>query len=96
MIPKKNAFKPLDKYEEDLMKGIDNDEFVEIPNQKEEIKKFVNYFRAMKKNKRITIRLQKDDLQKIQTKAIETGIPYQTLISSLIHQFAKGKVNLGL
>lgn len=94
---KKSAFEPLDQYEKELMKAIDNDEFVEIPNQQEEIKRYTSYFRKMnKKNKRITIRVPQDDLQKIQTKAVETGIPYQTLIASVLHQFAKGKVSLGL
>ena len=35
----KSAFEPLDKYEKELIEAIENDEFVEVPNQKEEIKK---------------------------------------------------------
>ena len=95
--PKKSAFEPKDDYEKQLIKDIENDEFVEVPNQKAEIKKYVSYFKNMpKKNKRITIRLDKEDLENIQEKAVETGIPYQTLITSILRKFAKGKINIGV
>jgi len=35
-------------------------------------------------------------LKEIQEKAIKTGIPYQTLISAILHKFAKGKMSIGL
>lgn len=93
----KSAFKPLDDYERQLIKDIENDEFVEVPNQKEEIKRYVSYFKNMpKKEKRITLRVAKKDLEKIQEKAIETGIPYQTLIASILHQFSKGKIRISI
>jgi len=50
----------------------------------------------MKKNKRITIRVENDDLELIQNKAIESGIPYQTLIASILRKFARGKINIGV
>lgn len=92
---KKSAFKPMDDYEKQLIKDIENDEFVEVPNQAKEIKRYVSYAKNyLKKDKRITLRVAKKDLEKIQTKAIETGIPYQTLINSLIRQFANGRINI--
>ncbi|MBI5122428.1 antitoxin [Candidatus Roizmanbacteria bacterium] len=94
---KKDIFRPLDKYEEDLIKAIENDEFVEVPNQEEEVKRYVSYFKSMpKKNKRLTIRVDNNDLESIQEKAIETGIPYQTLIASILRKFARGKINIGV
>lgn len=94
---KKDIFKPLDKYEDELMKAIESGEFVEITNQQDQIKKYTNYFRqAFKKNKRITIRVDNRDIKEIQEKAIETGIPYQTLISAILHKFAKGKMQIGV
>ena len=50
----------------------------------------------MKKNKRITIRVEKDDLESIQDKAIKSGIPYQTLIAAILRKFAQGKINIGI
>ena len=45
---------------------------------------------TFRKNKRITIRLYDHDYKGIQKKAMETGIPYQTLISGLIHRYVEG------
>jgi predicted DNA binding CopG/RHH family protein len=42
------------------------------------------------KDRRITIRLYDHDYQGIQKKAIEMGIPYQTLISGSIHRYIEG------
>ena len=97
---KYDPFAPLDKYEEELIEAIDNDEFVEVPNQEEEINKLVAAAKytleKMKKDKRITIRVDQDDLREIQNKAVKTGIPYQTLIASILRKFAKGKINIGV
>jgi predicted DNA binding CopG/RHH family protein len=46
--------------------------------------------KTMVKNKRITIRLYEHDYQGIQKKAVEMGIPYQTLISGIIHRYIEG------
>ena len=45
---------------------------------------------TFKKDKRITIRLYAHDYKGIQKKALEMGIPYQTLISGLIHRYVEG------
>ena len=92
-IKKYDIFAPHDDYEEDLIKAIDNDEFVEVPIKEEEMKRYREAARytleKMIKNKRITIRVENEDLNLIQNKAIESGIPYQTLISSILRKFAR-------
>ena len=45
---------------------------------------------TFKKDKRINVRLSSHDLLGIQRKALKKGIPYQTLISGLIHQYVEG------
>jgi predicted DNA binding CopG/RHH family protein len=45
---------------------------------------------TLTKDKRITIRLYDHDYQGIQKKALEMGIPYQTLISGIIHRYIEG------
>lgn len=45
---------------------------------------------TLKKDRRVTIRLYDHDLKGIQKKAMEKGMPYQTLISSMIHQYVEG------
>jgi len=44
------------------------------------------------KDKRITIRLYDHDYKGIQKKALEMGIPYQTLISGIIHRYIEGEL----
>jgi predicted DNA binding CopG/RHH family protein len=45
---------------------------------------------TFKKDKRINIRISSHDLVGIQRKALKKGIPYQALISGLIHQYVEG------
>ena len=45
---------------------------------------------TFKKDKRITLRLYEHDFDGIQKKAMELGIPYQTLISGIIHSYVEG------
>ena len=83
----------LNKNEKDLLTSFENDEWIEVPNMKNEIKKHINYAKAsLRKDKRVNIRISQKDLESIQRKAIEEGIPYQTLISSLIHKFVSGNL----
>ena len=49
--------------------------------------------KTLVKNKRITIRRYDHDFQGIQKKAMEMGVPYQTLISGIIHQYIEGELN---
>jgi predicted DNA binding CopG/RHH family protein len=42
------------------------------------------------KDQRINIRLSSGDLQAIRTRALQEGIPYQTLISSVLHKYVSG------
>lgn len=45
---------------------------------------------TFKKDRRINIRLSRHDLEAVQRKAVQKGIPYQALISGLIHQYVEG------
>ena len=49
---------------------------------------------SLNKQKRINIRMTDRDFRKIQVKAIQEGIPYQSLISMLIHKFNEGKLKI--
>ena len=44
------------------------------------------------KRKAINLRLLESDLERIKTEAIKDGIPYQTLISSILHKYVKGNL----
>ena len=49
---------------------------------------------TLKKNKNINIRISENDLESIKLLAVREGMPYQTLIGSLIHKYASGYLTL--
>ena len=89
----KKAFEPLDKEESDLMKSLENDEWQSVKDLKQQKKAAVEAARnTLIKDKRINLRLSQKDYHEIQIKAVEEGIPYQTLISSIIHKYLNGSL----
>jgi len=89
----KKAYKPIDQEEKDLMESIERDEWQPVKNFEQERKKAMKAARnTLKKDKRINLRLSQKDYQQIQIKAIEEGIPYQTLISSIVHKYLTGSL----
>lgn len=68
-------------------------EYVAVTNQQEEKNKLKATVKAnVKQKKAINIRALEADIIKIKSKALSKGIPYQTLINSVIHQFANDKL----
>ncbi|MGO9481400.1 MAG: antitoxin [Candidatus Kryptoniota bacterium] len=81
----------VDKEEKDLIESYEKGEW--RPIKKTGRKVYVKAARdSVSKNKRINIRLTQKDYHDIQVKALREGIPYQTLISSLIHKYNKGEL----
>jgi predicted DNA binding CopG/RHH family protein len=75
------------------MKSLETDEWRPVKNFKQQKKTAVEAARnTLRKNKRINLRLSQKDYLQIQIKAIEEGIPYQTLISSIIHKYLNGSL----
>jgi len=84
----------LDKDEMELEKSLENEEWVSDLTKKDK-KQYEEYARySLNKQKRINIRMTERDLKKIQAKAIEEGLPYQSLISMLIHKYNEGKLRI--
>jgi predicted DNA binding CopG/RHH family protein len=88
---KKPAY--LDKDERELAKSLEKEEWISdlTKKQKKQYEEYARY--SLSKRKRINIRMSERDLKKIQAKAIEEGIPYQSLISMLIHKYNEGKLS---
>jgi predicted DNA binding CopG/RHH family protein len=83
----------LNSEEKEILDDYENNEYVEISDMGKEIEKHTEYAKAtFLKNKRINIRISQRDLEYIQRRALEEGIPYQTLIASLIHKYISGKL----
>jgi predicted DNA binding CopG/RHH family protein len=86
--------KYLDNDEKKLAKSLEIEEWISDLTQKDK-NKYREYARySLNKQKRINIRMSERDLKKIRAKAVEEGIPYQSLISMLIHKYNEGKVSI--
>jgi predicted DNA binding CopG/RHH family protein len=82
-----------DAYETELLAAYDKGAFQSVAS-KSELSKFKAAARATAiKDKRVNIRLSAGDLQDIQVKALEQGLPYQTLIASVLHQYVTGRLH---
>jgi predicted DNA binding CopG/RHH family protein len=80
-----------DAEERNILESYDRGEWHPIKNSKAEIQKLRGYAReTLQKDKRINIRMSSKDLGQVQVIAIQEGIPYQTLISSIIHKYVSG------
>jgi len=83
----------LDAEEKDILRSYDRGEWRPIKNPKAEIEQLREYARnTLQKDKRINIRISSKDLNQVQVIAVQEGIPYQTLISSIIHKYVSGNL----
>ncbi len=83
----------FDDYEKDILKSYERDEWISVNDLEEKKEEYAHYAKAtFLKNKRINIRMSEKDFIDIKIKSLEEGIPYQTLISSIIHKYVSGKL----
>lgn len=83
----------LDEEDLQIMQDVENWIYVESKNWKNEIDKLIKAAKnTYNKRKAISIRPLAIDIQKIQSKAIKEWIPYQTLITSVIHKYANDEL----
>jgi predicted DNA binding CopG/RHH family protein len=73
--------------EHELLEAYDNDEFVSLPDFEKRKQQLQEYAKnTLDKKRNINIRLSEQDLHRLKVKAIEEGIPYQTLATSILHK----------
>lgn len=84
----------LNKYETDLLASIERGEWKSV--SKSEKDKLVNIFKANQKDRMISIRVNSTDLENFKTKAAKSGIPYQTLLASMMKGYADGRLKFEL
>jgi predicted DNA binding CopG/RHH family protein len=83
----------IDREEKELLDSFERGEWVPVPNVEAEKKRYQDAAKqSMKKDRRVNIRLSSHDLEAIQRLAVEEGLPYQTLLSSIIHRYATGRL----
>ena len=81
----------LDKEEQAILDAIENGKWELIKPRKAELEQYAQIAReTLKKNQRMNIRISKSDLYRIKARAAEEGVPYQTLVASIIHKYVSG------
>ncbi|MDA1079966.1 MAG: antitoxin [bacterium] len=87
----------LDNNEKEILQDFDNEVLQPISNMKLQNKRYASYAKAtLAKKKSISLRISELELNKLKARALEVGLPYQTLLSTLIHQFTNRKIALKL
>ncbi len=85
--------KKLDAFEKDMLDAYKKGELKSTSPSKAKLTKFKAAATAtFLKEKRVNIRLSTPDLMDIQARALEEGMPYQTLIASVLHKFVAGRL----
>ncbi|MDP8219154.1 MAG: hypothetical protein P9M03_10560 [Candidatus Theseobacter exili] len=85
-------FDPIDEEEKELIDSIDNNEWNEVKNVDNFKMQARQYADAtIKKDQRMNIRISERDLKNLKVKAFEEGLPYQTLVSMVLHKYLYGK-----
>ncbi|MHB1299955.1 MAG: hypothetical protein ACYCY8_03680 [Burkholderiales bacterium] len=85
--------KKLDAFEKDILAAYEKGEFKSASPSKADLAKFKAAATAtFLKEKRVNIRLSAPDLMDIQARALEEGMPYQTLIASVLHKYVSGRL----
>ena len=83
----------LDSEEMELLGSLESGEWNSVDNLEDELISHQNIAKStLKKDKRVNLRMSSKDLEAIKTYAVEEGLPYQTLMSSVLHKFVTGRL----
>ena len=82
----------IDAYEQEILEAFEGGRLKSVAT-KSELARFKAAARATAiKDRRVNIRLSSIDLSDIQVKAMQEGVPYQTLIASVLHKYVTGRL----
>ncbi len=81
------------KEEKELIASVERGEWKSVKNRDKEILRLKESAReTLRKDARINIRLTKRDFFNLKSKAIREGMPYQTLVASVLHKYLTGQL----
>jgi predicted DNA binding CopG/RHH family protein len=85
--------KKLDLEEQEILEAFESGALTQVSNVESELKQHKEYATAtFQKDSRINIRISSKDLRLLQKRALSEGLPYQTLISSVLHKYVEGRL----
>lgn len=83
----------LDASEKDILESVERGDWKSVGGAKRERTRYARSAKAtFRKDRRLNIRLSSKDLEAIQKRALAEGLPYQTLIASVLHKYASGRL----
>jgi len=83
----------LDEEERDLLESYERGEWLPVPEMEARIAEYQEAARAFfRKDRRVNIRMSNRDILALQEIALEDGIPYQTLMASILHKYVTGRL----
>ena len=83
----------LTKEEQEILDSVESDEWKRISDFEQEAASYRRAAQAtFRKEKRVNIRMTERDLVRLQKAAMHEGLPYQTLISSVLHKYINGRL----
>jgi predicted DNA binding CopG/RHH family protein len=82
-----------DEEERKLIESIETEGWAEVPDMRSAIEEAEQIARkTTAKNERMNIRMNEGDLKALKARAVEEGLPYQTLVSSVLHKYVTGRL----
>ena len=80
-------------FEHDILASFEKGEWKPVKNQKKENARYRELAaETLRKSRRVNIRITAMDLEGLQAKAAEEGLPYQTLMASVLHKYVLGRL----
>lgn len=87
----------LDEEEKEILQAYEEGKLERVPNAENKREEIVEAARnTLLKNKNISLRISEAHIAKLKEKAAKAGLPYQTIISALIHQYLDGRIKIEL
>lgn len=77
----------------EILASFEKDEWKSVSGAAKEAQRYAGYAAAaLAKDKRVNIRISSRDLEEIQAKAAQEGLPYQSLMTSVLHKYVTGRL----
>lgn len=84
----------LDREEKELLESFEGGEWESVADKDAELERYREVGRAtFRKDQRVNVRISSKDLEALKKRALVEGIPYQTLITSILHKYVSGRLN---
>jgi predicted DNA binding CopG/RHH family protein len=91
-MKRRSPFDPLDAEERELIDSVERGEWREAGDVRRLKEQALEYAEAtIRKDKRMNIRISERDLRNLKRRALEEGIPYQTMVSMVLHKYVSGQ-----